>query len=79
MATLNEIKKVKESDVGAFIEEVMDLFIRTCDLDIGSEEKADVYDWLDGTISELVEQFFGICQASWDTYHVFKEINEEAE
>ena len=79
MGELIEIMKVNESDVGAFIEEVMDLFIRTCDLNIGEPEQAETYDWLDGTISELVEKFFGISQASWDTYHISKEINEEVE
>lgn len=80
MTTLKEVKEVDEATVGEFIAELLERLCNglrvTADdgRDIREESNADEYDWADGEIGDLVEEYFGISQADWSKYHIFKEV-----
>ena len=80
MTTLKEIKTVSEATVGEFITELLDrlcngLHVTASDgRDIREESNADEYDWADGEIGDLVEEYFGISQSDWSKYHIYKEV-----
>ena len=73
MTELKEIRTVNEATVGNFIEDVLSMLIDRLGLDIGSEENADLYDEIDGSIADFVEEHFGISNADWSKYHIYKE------
>ena len=79
MVELKEIRVVSESTVGEFIAELLDRLCSGLNVtaddgrDIREESNADEYDWADGMIGDLVEEYFGVSQADFSKYHIYKE------